>query len=75
MSDSGRETNLEALDENGLIDTNGDRCTYCRQRTGDCRPAAVHGREFIPCLCGECFNALRNSGLHDVQRDREVFYS
>jgi MinD superfamily P-loop ATPase len=57
-----------------MMDTAGDRCTYCREKKPDCRPAAVVNRQFIPALCDACFRAICRGGRHDVVRDREVFY-
>jgi hypothetical protein len=73
MSHHEKET-IASIREAGLMDCAGKTCTYCRRQTGDCRPAPVKGRTFIPALCDDCYVAVRKAGRFDRDRDKEVFY-
>lgn len=70
------ETELDELHDRNLIDSAGSPCTYCgRDSGGETRPVCVAGREFVPALCGDCYQALRDVGRIDEGRELEVFHA
>lgn len=60
-------------DQQSGIGVPGGRCDLCRTDVLDARPFAIHGREFIPAMCEDCFRALKRAGRLDLLRDKEVF--
>lgn len=65
---------IDQLIDDGLIDPNRRRCTYCREDRPDCRPTCVKGREYIPSLCDDCWMAINDADRIDTSRSVEVWH-